>query len=333
MLTELQISTLVARYARERDRFEKMASTASRHLSAALHDAAVPHVPTFRAKSPESFRGKLERNLKKFEFKSFEQEFGPSILDLAGVRTLLYRPADASVVCKIIEDRFVVPEGDRFRRHHDNQDGYQAHHRVVRLSADMLAADPRLANLDDVFCEIQVVTLGDHIWNELEHDIKYKTPDGLPSELQKGLLRNLRSQLNATRDTVAQLMEETARRRQENLSQIETPEDLQYSLRACSGRVLRGDLARLLELLEKSLRTVTPAELQRLKLGAEDLEAAKEQLETAGLSVDEDDPVLVVAALWDDLGPEFQKIVTSWPGKPGPVSRAVRALAELREAT
>ena len=141
-LTELQISTLVERYARERDRFEKMASTASRHLSAALRDAAVPHVPTFRAKSPESFRGKLERNVEKYELKSFEREFGPTVLDLAGVRALLYRPADADVVCKTIEDLFVVPDGDRFRRHHDNQEGYQAHHRVVQLSVDMLAADP-----------------------------------------------------------------------------------------------------------------------------------------------------------------------------------------------
>ncbi len=321
------------RYAQERDRFEKMASTASRHLSAALRDAAVPHVPTFRAKSPESFRGKLERNVEKYELKSFEREFGPTVLDLAGVRALLYRPADADVVCKTIEDLFVVPDGDRFRRHHDNQEGYQAHHRVVQLSVDMLAADPRLANLDGVYCEIQVVTIGDHIWNELEHDIKYKTPDGNPSELQTGLLRVLRTQLNATRGTVAQLMEETDRRRQENLSRIETPEDLQYALRARSGRFLRGDLARLLELLEKVLREVTPAELQRLALGPDDIEAATRRLGVVGLSVDEDDPVLVVAALWEDLGPEFEKVVKSWPGKPGPVSRAVRALAQAGEAS
>ena len=44
-------------------------------------------------------------------------------------------------------------------------------------------------------------------------------------------------------------------------------------------------------------------------------------------------PVLVVAALWEDLGPEFEKVVKSWPGKPGPVSRAVRALAQAGEAS
>ena len=79
-----------------------MATIVGRRLSGQLRSAAIPHVPTFRAKDPESLRGKLARDRHKHELASFEREFAPSILDLAGVRIMLYRPADEDPTCDVL---------------------------------------------------------------------------------------------------------------------------------------------------------------------------------------------------------------------------------------
>ncbi|MBO6936779.1 MAG: RelA/SpoT domain-containing protein [Deltaproteobacteria bacterium] len=322
-----EIDRLVARFARERDRFDKMASMVSRRLSAALFEAAVPHVPTFRAKAPKSLRGKLRRDRTQYSGAEFVPEFCPGLIDLAGVRVLLYRSQDTNVTCDVIEDLFEIPDGERFRKSHDDPHGYQAQHRVVTLTPDDLETDPRLSNLTGVMCEIQVVSLGDHIWNELNHDIKYKTPDGRPSEAQEALLGALRRQLDAVRGTVDQLAEATDRRREENLSLISTAEDLQHGLRVRTGRMMRGDLGRLLELLESSVEgEITLAKLDELGVDSDALDRGKQALQSVSHPATDTDPVLVVGALWNELGPAFYDTVCAWRGKPGAVSRAVRAL-------
>lgn len=132
-LTDLQIASLVQRYTRERDRFEKLASTVARRLSTRLRAAAIPHVPTFRSKDPDSLGLKLARDSEKHDFLRFEADFAPSIRDLAGVRILLYRPRDVDPTCSLVEDTFLVPTTKDFRRDYSSADGYRARHRVVAL--------------------------------------------------------------------------------------------------------------------------------------------------------------------------------------------------------
>ena len=326
-LTELQIATLVEKYRRERDRFDKMAGVVVRRLSAQLRASAIPHVPTFRAKDPDSLGGKLGRDREQHEYALLEREFAPGILDLAGVRVMLYRPQDVAPTCDIVEGLFVVPSEERFRRDHVDVRGYQAQHRVVTLRDDILASDPNLLNLGEVCCEVQVVTIGDHIWNELQHDILYKTPSGLPSREQASLLKVLRDQLNGVRTSVDALMEATERQRASKRTAIESPEDLSDALKSRTGRRLYGDLDQLRKLLAGALKELTRAELDKLPLDAGQLDEAARRLHTAGAQ-DEDGVALVISALWPNYGPDFLEIAKGWRGRPGRVSRLLQTLAE-----
>jgi len=331
-LNALQIGLLVDKYQRELDRFEKMSAVVSRHLSAQLRASAIPHLPTFRAKALDSLREKLSRDFQKHEFLSLEREFGPTIKDLAGVRIMLYRPRDEDQACRVIEELFVVPTGDRFRRDFTDQDSYQARHRVVLLRDEMLYGDPGLLNLTGVLCEVQVVTLGDHIWNELNHDILYKTPTGEATHEQASHLRILRGQLNAVRTSVEALMEATERQRQVALTSIASPEDLSDALKSRTGRRLRGDFDRLLKLLSGVLREVTRANLDRLPIGPEELGDAAARLLDAGLSVEDEDVSLVVAALWPTFAQDFIDIAGTWRGRPSALAKTIQALAQHAKA-
>lgn len=325
-LTPLQIVALVERYKRERDRFEKLATVISRRLSARLFAAAIPHVPTFRSKDPDSLHNKLARESDKHEITRFERDFAPCVKDLAGVRVLLYRPRDVEPTCAIIEELFLVPQPAEFRRDHVTSDGYQARHRVACLRMEDVDADPMAANLRWTPCEIQVVTIADHIWNELEHDIVYKTPHGGPTEVQKAWLKTLRDQLNLVGGTVVKLMDATDQQRAEVSAPIESPEDLRRALEARTERRLAGDFDGLLDLLSGVLREVTATELHRLPLSSADLDGAASLLERIGQDAPSERLGLVIGALWPLYGVEFTEIVKAWPGRPGPVSRLVRAL-------
>jgi ppGpp synthetase/RelA/SpoT-type nucleotidyltranferase len=326
-LTDLQIATLVERYHRERDRFDKMATVVGRRLSAQLRAAAIPHVPTFRPKEEESLRGKLARDRDTHEYALFEREFAPSLLDLAGARIMLYRPADEDPTCEVIERLFIVPDGQRFRRDFRGENGYRARHRVVRLPDELLASDASFRNLTGVLCEVQVVTFADHIINELQHDILYKRPMGQPSPEQQSLLDVLRDQLSGVRTSVERLTEATERHRASNLATIESPDDLSDALRSRTGRRLRGDFEQLLKLLAGTFADLTRAELDKLPLDATILDGtADDRLSIAGIE-DRDGVARVVSALWPSYGADFLDVASSWRGRPGPVSRLLQALA------
>jgi ppGpp synthetase/RelA/SpoT-type nucleotidyltranferase len=307
-----------------------MASTVARHLSAGLRAATIPHLSTFRAKDGDSLSAKLTRDREKHDPTSFEREFAPSILDLAGVRIMLYRPQDQDATCEVIERLFMVPTEPRFRRNFTEPNGYLARHRVAMLRNEMLAADPSLLNLDGVYCEIQVVTFGDHIWNELEHDIRYKTPTGNPSVEQVRLLRVLREQLNAVRTSVEELMEATENQKLANLTSIDSPEDLSEVLKSRTGRRLRGDFFGLFRLLTAALAPLTRADIDKLPLDEDSLLAASGRLKLTELK-DPDDVSLVISALWLNYADDFLEIARSWRGRPGPVARTLQALELARD--
>ena len=326
-LTEIQIVTLVAKYVRERDRFEKMASLVSRRLSSELRKRAIPHVPTFRSKDPASLHARLHRDREQLHFRELEREFAPGVKDLAGVRILLYRPADELPTCQILEGMFPIPDDPRCRKDPTPGQRYRAYHRVVTLPREMLAGDADLSNLEDVWSEVQVVTFSDHIWNELEHDIVYKPPAGRPSAEQERLLDILHAEVASVTRTVGLLMGVTARHKEEQLTEIATAEDLRYALTARTGRPIDGNFSDLLRLLVESASRVTRAALDELPLDGADLERAKERLEAAETR-DTDGVASIVSALWEVLGSEFTEHTSRWKGRPGPVARCVTDLSE-----
>jgi ppGpp synthetase/RelA/SpoT-type nucleotidyltranferase len=332
MLTDLQIATLIDKYLREQDRFDKMSAYVARRLTQQLRATTIPHLPTFRAKDSASLRAKLARDRTSHEYEALEREFSPSILDLAGVRILLYRPQDEEPVCEEIERLFVVPPEDRFRRNFLTPGGYHARHRVVRIRDEVIEAEPSLTNLGGVLCEVQVVTLGDHIWNELEHDIRYKTPAGQPSEAQLRMLRVLREQLNTVRASVEELMDASDQQRAAQLTTIDSPEDLSDALKVRIGRRPRGDIEQLWRLLVGVFRELTLTTLDGLPLSEADLNDASARLEAANVT-QRDEVALVVSAMWPAYQEDFSDVVGSWRGRPGPVVRLLQTLRRAQDGT
>jgi ppGpp synthetase/RelA/SpoT-type nucleotidyltranferase len=325
-LTDLQIARLVEKYIREHDRYRKMASTVHDMLQHQLRERTIRALVTFRAKDEASFHGKLQREQQKIDYADVEQEFFPRLLDLAGARVLLYRPEDLDPTCALIERMFAVPAEPRYRKDHNNAKGYRARHRVATLRDDDLRGE--LRNLAGVHCEIQVTTIIDHIWNEPEHDIRYKSATGLPSAEQSAFLRSLRAQLDGVVDTVTALTEATNEEIARKEAPLQAADELRRALETMHGRALSGDFSRLFDILIKTHRSISRALLEAVKLNHSDYDAARAELVllTAPAPQPVDDVGVFLVALWPKYGPDILEIVSGWADPSPTITRLIELL-------
>lgn len=159
-----------------------------------------------RAKSISSFQEKVSGNIK-FDPKDMQ--------DLAGVRIIGYVIADVEKISRIIEKNFVVDE----KRSKNKKDilgeekvGYQSIHYVCKLSKTREKL-PENKKFKDLYFEIQVRTILQHAWAEIEHDRKYKfsgeLPEGIPRRfnLIAGLLEIADNEFEALANMVSEYSE------------------------------------------------------------------------------------------------------------------------------
>ena len=134
-----------------------------------------------RLKKEDSLRGKLEK------WGDYYQE-RLDLMDLLGVRVITYFQDDVDVIAERIEKLFVIDrenstdkrkliEADRF--------GYLSLHYICSLKPEQ-TEDPELAKIR---FEIQLRSVLQHAWAEINHDIGYKNENGLPRELTRELSR------------------------------------------------------------------------------------------------------------------------------------------------
>ncbi len=156
---------------------------------------------THRVKERESF-------LKKFSKKEYA---GPEeMTDMAGVRIIAYTTSDVEQICKLIKQDFAIDQknsGNKAKDMRSNEVGYLSVHYVASLS------DPRrqlgeYKRYQGLKCEIQVRTLLQHAWAEIEHDRNYKFGGELPEAIKRkfylvaGTLELMDQQFQALSDEI-----------------------------------------------------------------------------------------------------------------------------------
>ncbi|MES2045426.1 MAG: hypothetical protein V4475_16260 [Pseudomonadota bacterium] len=142
------------------------------------------HTTEHRAKSLESF----ERKCRKFNDDGSVRYGAPlaEITDLSAVRVIVFVRESVDKVVDQIEQFFEVIEkedvGDRV--YNQGKFGYQSKHLLIKLGEDRKSLVEN-ADFSELTCEIQVRTLLQHAWAEMEHDIQYKSDQDIPLDLKK----------------------------------------------------------------------------------------------------------------------------------------------------
>lgn len=108
------------------------------------------------------------------------------ITDLAGVRVIVFTRDAVDAAISSIEGVLSVFDkedvGDRV--YQQGRFGYQSKHLLLRLGDDRKHLGGN-ASFKELTCEVQVRTILQHAWAELEHDIQYKSANDIPVDLNK----------------------------------------------------------------------------------------------------------------------------------------------------
>ena len=137
---------------------------------------------SYRAKEIDSFKDKCFR--KKYANPMNE------IYDMAGIRITTYTTAEVKRIKEIIEENFLIDNehcSDKSETIEVDRFGYLSVHYIAEFKDDEHM--PELKQYKGMKFEIQVRTLLQHAWSEVEHDRNYKFNGVLPKDLKRRFYR------------------------------------------------------------------------------------------------------------------------------------------------
>ncbi len=200
----------------------------------------------YRAKTLDSFAKKaatvhpLDPSRPKYEDPLHD------IKDMAGVRVVTFLPTAVEQVVAAVEDQFeVLEQEDKLERlAQQERFGYTSVHLLVRLkdNRNSLLEYRRFANLVG---EIQVRTILQHAWAEIEHDIEYKGAHVVAASVRRrfmavaGMLEIADREFQAIQDEVRQRRRVSTELVQEG--RLDRAELTSEALRSYLERRLGGD--------------------------------------------------------------------------------------------
>ena len=171
---------MLEEYRAQRGLYEALQGDALRLIEGLIEGAGIKiHHLTSRLKTPGSLAEKLRR-------KSGRYAALDDVTDLVGLRIISYFEQDVAAVARALEAVFVVDwdnSVDKSMVHDPDRFGYLGVHYVVRLASREYSGgvSPRF--------EVQIRSILQHAWAEIEHDLGYKSRESVPREVQRRFYR------------------------------------------------------------------------------------------------------------------------------------------------
>lgn len=186
---EVHRKRAVEQYAMKRTLYEEFAWEIENILTEAIEARGLKkkiNVIQSRAKEEQSFEKKAitpsEQNPDEPKYENPMTD----ITDLAGVRVITFFPSTVNEVCQLIQEEFETIERVDHTASAEREErlGYLSVHYLVRLGSNRknLSEYKRFVGLT---VEIQVRTILQHAWAEIEHDIRYKSTSTIPKAISR----------------------------------------------------------------------------------------------------------------------------------------------------
>jgi ppGpp synthetase/RelA/SpoT-type nucleotidyltranferase len=168
--------------------YEDFARSLQGILRAALDNAELRvHTLEVRAKDPESFgRKAARRSPDDLDQPRYSNPIA-QIQDLAGGRVIAFFMRDVEAMVPLIHSEFhVLEEIDKSaeREREGEFVGYQSIHFIVKLRESRTCL-PEYARFAGLVAEIQLRTILQHAWAEIEHDMQYKAVEAIPATIRR----------------------------------------------------------------------------------------------------------------------------------------------------
>ena len=172
--------TFLDQYASEYASTSASADEAATFVREILAALPVPiHVVLARAKTVSSLRGKLRR--KKYPNPK------TAVTDLIGLRVITYFAGDMDRIAAQLRLHLDISEKkcrDARKELDEDRFGYRSVHLIARLKTGQ-ARGVAVSHLQRRWFEIQVRSILDHAWSEIEHEVVYKAGIDFPRDVRR----------------------------------------------------------------------------------------------------------------------------------------------------
>lgn len=180
MADKRTVKKAVENYRRNREKFIHLTVEVEKIVKEVLNEQEIEyHNIEKRTKSIESFKRKARRE----KYKDPINE----ITDLAGIRIVTLFEKDVYEISSIIKEIFKID----YENSVDKSDfldadkmGYKSVHYIAALTEEKIK-NSQLQAFKDCYFEIQIRSILQHAWAEIEHDRNYKFKGNLPKHLQR----------------------------------------------------------------------------------------------------------------------------------------------------
>ena len=180
MANRQKIKEAVKLYENKRQNYLNLTAEVEIILREALNENDIIfHSIESRVKSVESFKEKAARE-------KYDDPIN-DITDLSGIRIITLFEKEIHQISDIIKNLFKID----YEKSEDKADlldadkmGYKSIHYIAELSSDKITAT-KLENFEGLKFEIQIRSILQHAWAEIEHDRNYKFKGQLPKRLQR----------------------------------------------------------------------------------------------------------------------------------------------------
>jgi putative GTP pyrophosphokinase len=163
-----------------------------------------PHTVTHRVKTESSLRRKLNEKGEQYSDLA-------DVHDLLGARVITFFPDEVDAVAEIVEQEFEIDLAnsvDKRAMLDPDRFGYLSMHYVASLNQTRAGLAEHAKFAGQKF-EIQIRSILQHTWAEIEHDLGYQTPGAVPDSVRRrfsrlaGLLEVADDEFGRLRDDVA----------------------------------------------------------------------------------------------------------------------------------
>ncbi len=174
--------SLLQQFSADRPQLVALEALVLAQFNVLLQDAALKiHSLSSRIKAPESLAYKLRRPDRTYHQLT-------EITDLVGVRIITYFEDTIEQLAALVEQAFEVDYThsiDKRQSADVAQFGYRSLHYVCRLKK----GEGVVSDAQDYAFELQIRSILQHTWAEIEHDLGYKTAAQIPAELRRRFSR------------------------------------------------------------------------------------------------------------------------------------------------
>ena len=167
-------------YVENKGLYQACGETVKRLIETLLEEKKISyHSIQFRVKEKQSFLNKCQN-------KKYEDPIS-QITDVCGLRIITYTNHDVDKIKKIIEEEFKIDKlhsVDKITQMKEDQVGYLSTHYIATINEEREELT-EYHRYKDLKFEIQIRTLLQHAWAEIEHDRSYKFSGELPGEMKR----------------------------------------------------------------------------------------------------------------------------------------------------